>query len=63
MSEHNWHNMELTDTLAHLKVSMNGLTTSEAQQRLLEHGPNIIPEGQPAVVTIFQTPSFSWMKM
>ena len=44
MSQPVWHSMETDDVLQHLDASANGLTTAEAQKRLAEKGPNVIPE-------------------
>ena len=44
MSQEDWHCIEVDEALRHLNVSANGLTMSEAQRRLGEHGPNAIPE-------------------
>ncbi len=39
-----WHNMEADEALLRLEVSETGLTTADAQNRLVAHGPNTIPE-------------------
>ena len=44
MAQPVWHNMASDEVLRHLESSPTGLTTTEAQKRLAEHGPNAIPE-------------------
>ncbi|MCW9013167.1 MAG: cation-translocating P-type ATPase [Gammaproteobacteria bacterium] len=39
-----WHSAAAEDVLQQLDSSLSGLTGAEAQKRLLEHGPNAIPE-------------------
>ena len=39
-----WHFIEADEALARLDASENGLTRADARKRLLDHGPNIIPE-------------------
>ena len=39
-----WHSLDPDDVLQHLKTSAMGLTAAEAKRRLVEHGPNAIPE-------------------
>ena len=39
-----WHSMEADEVLQRLESSATGLSTAAAQQRLTEHGPNVIPE-------------------
>ena len=39
-----WHCIETDEALRRLDVSANGLTTPEAKRRLVENGPNAIPE-------------------
>ncbi|GAH59741.1 unnamed protein product, partial [marine sediment metagenome] len=39
-----WHCIEADEALARLDASENGLTQADARKRLLDHGPNIIPE-------------------
>jgi len=41
-----WYNLEADEVLRLLESSATGLTTTEAQKRLAEHGPNTIPEKQ-----------------
>jgi Ca2+-transporting ATPase len=40
----NWHTIEANEVLKRLDTSTQGLTTTKAQQYLLEYGPNTIPE-------------------
>lgn len=46
MTQVDWHTIEPDEILKRLATSTHGLTTSEAQQYLLEHGPNVIPEAR-----------------
>jgi magnesium-transporting ATPase (P-type) len=39
-----WHNLSAEHVGAHLKTSLAGLDEREAQERLLQHGPNGLPE-------------------
>jgi Ca2+-transporting ATPase len=39
-----WHCLETAEVLAQLDTSTQGLTTAAAQQRLAEHGANLLPE-------------------
>ena len=39
-----WHSIETDEALRRLGSSTTGLTKADAQQRLAEHGPNVIPE-------------------
>jgi len=39
-----WHCIEADEALARLDASEMGLTQADARKRLLDHGPNIIPE-------------------
>ncbi|MBU0500984.1 MAG: hypothetical protein KJ558_12095 [Gammaproteobacteria bacterium] len=41
-----WHTLDAEQTLQRLHGSGEGLTTAEAQRRLLEQGPNALPEGR-----------------
>ncbi|MDH5353541.1 MAG: HAD-IC family P-type ATPase, partial [Gammaproteobacteria bacterium] len=47
MSQPAWHSIESTEVLQRLESSSIGLTSKEAQKRLGEYGPNVIPEKQP----------------
>ncbi|MDH5612621.1 MAG: cation-translocating P-type ATPase [Gammaproteobacteria bacterium] len=42
-----WHTIESEEALQQLGSSATGLSTTEAQQRQAEYGPNAIPEKQP----------------
>ena len=44
MSQPIWHILESDDVLQRLASSATGLSNAEAQQRLIEHGPNAIAE-------------------
>jgi Ca2+-transporting ATPase len=46
MEQRDWHCLEPEDVLAKLESSADGLSTTQAEQRLDELGPNIIPEGK-----------------
>ena len=39
-----WHRIETDEALQRLGSSATGLTKADAQQRLAEHGPNVIPQ-------------------
>lgn len=41
-----WHAIDQTDVLKQLKSSLDGLTATEAAQRLSQNGPNLLPESQ-----------------
>ncbi len=43
-----WHALDGTETLARLATGPEGLTAEEAAARLAEHGPNRLPEPEPA---------------
>src|SRR6185503_11695044 len=43
-----WHALSPSAVLAALPASANGLTTAEAQARLGDVGPNVVPTGTPA---------------
>ena len=40
----NWHSISSTAVLENLKSSINGLTQTEAEERLLNHGANRLPQ-------------------
>jgi len=42
----NYYNLDVRNALSQLKTSANGLTSNEAQQRLEQNGPNVIPSKQ-----------------
>lgn len=42
-----WHSLTIDQTLAVLEASQDGLLSGEAEKRLREIGPNIIPESPP----------------
>ncbi|MGV3531384.1 MAG: cation-transporting P-type ATPase, partial [Chthoniobacteraceae bacterium] len=42
-----WHQRTVEETVAALGVGTRGLSTSEAAQRLAEHGRNELAEGKP----------------
>jgi Ca2+-transporting ATPase len=44
MSQPVWHNLDSDEVLQRLETSAKGLTTAEAKKRLVEYGPNAIPE-------------------
>jgi len=44
MSQPVWHSLESDDVLQQLESSITGLSNADAQKRLIEHGPNAIPE-------------------
>ena len=44
MSPPVWHNLDSDEVLQRLETSAKGLTTAEAKKRLVEYGPNAIPE-------------------
>ena len=46
MSGSDWVRLEITEVLARLHTSNSGLTPGEAQRRLAEYGPNLLPEGR-----------------
>jgi len=46
VAQHDWHTVEVEDALKQLDSSVDGLTSSKAQQLLLEQGANVIPETQ-----------------
>ena len=46
MSQPIWHSLESDDVLQRLDSSATGLSHSEAQKRLIEHGQNAITEKQ-----------------
>ncbi|MFB1035385.1 MAG: cation-transporting P-type ATPase [Sinobacterium sp.] len=39
----NYYNLEVKTVLSDLETSANGLTSQNAQQRLQQNGPNVIP--------------------
>jgi Ca2+-transporting ATPase len=39
----NYYNLDVKTALTELETSANGLTSQQAQQRLLQNGPNVIP--------------------
>ena len=39
----NFYNLDVKTALIELETSANGLTSQQAQQRLLQNGPNVIP--------------------
>jgi P-type Ca2+ transporter type 2C len=41
----NWHAMTADAVLHYVKTSSQGLSVREVQQRLAEHGPNVLTEG------------------
>ncbi|MGB5473129.1 MAG: cation-transporting P-type ATPase, partial [Gammaproteobacteria bacterium] len=41
-----WHTLDNDEVLRLLEVTAGGLTGAEAQQRLIEHGPNTLPEAR-----------------
>ena len=43
MSPINWHSLEIDDVLLRLESSLTGLSTTDAQNRIAELGPNSIP--------------------
>lgn len=45
-----WHTVELTGLFTTLKATDSGLTENEAKARLLEFGPNTLPEHPPAAL-------------
>ena len=42
-----WHSLGIDQTLATLQTSRDGLPRSEAEARLRQYGPNVIPESPP----------------
>lgn len=44
MSQPVWHSLESDDVLQRLESLASGLSKAQAQKRLIEHGPNAIPE-------------------
>jgi len=54
-----WYNTEANDTLLKLESSVSGLTTTEAQKRLDELGPNAIPEKQGRSLLVMLLAQFS----
>ena len=44
VSEVDWYFIEADEALQRLDASADGLSASEATRRLVEHGPNAIPE-------------------
>ena len=54
-----WHTIDATDTLRRLESGSDGLSSSTAQQRLAEHGPNIIEEKQRRPLTRIVLGQFS----
>lgn len=44
MAQAAWHSVEADELLKHFETSVQGLASDIAQQRLLELGPNLIPE-------------------
>src|SRR3989344_7797775 len=45
-SGHDWHAQPGQQSLQHLNSSAQGLDSSDAAQRLSEHGPNLLPQPQ-----------------
>ncbi|HEY4487757.1 MAG TPA: cation-transporting P-type ATPase, partial [Candidatus Paceibacterota bacterium] len=41
-----WHSISLPELFERLRSSEEGLTQKEAEARLKEHGPNVLPEGE-----------------
>jgi Ca2+-transporting ATPase len=46
MSTPNWHRVDTSQVLSQLGSCASGLTNAEAQRRLAEYGPNIIPSAK-----------------
>ena len=44
MSEQNWYNLSVNETISQTASSLNGLTKEEAQKRLLQYGSNELKE-------------------
>lgn len=54
VSTENWHAMTVSEVLERLESNPDGLSTSEAQTRLTEHGKNVLPEARrPSPIAIF----------
>jgi magnesium-transporting ATPase (P-type) len=43
-----WHALSASETMRRLGAATSGLTADEAARRLLDHGPNRLPEARPA---------------
>lgn len=54
-----WHTTEADDALLKLESTVSGLTTTEAQKRLEELGPNTIPEKQSRSLLLMLLAQFS----
>ncbi len=49
-----WHSLGVATVFEKLLTQDNGLSRNEAQKRLLENGPNALPEGrEPSLISIF----------
>lgn len=49
-----WHSLTIGQTMDVLKASQDGLSSSEAEERLRQVGPNVIPESPPkTLLTVF----------
>ncbi len=49
-----WENLSVDETLKELNSSLNGITNSEVQKRLLEYGKNeLVEEKKPGPIQIF----------
>lgn len=46
MSTTNWHSVDTSEVLSRLDSCASGLTSAQAQRRLAEQGPNIIPSAK-----------------
>jgi len=46
-TEENWHTLVVADVFKKLSTTENGLTGQEAQDRLTQYGPNVLPKEKP----------------
>ncbi|MDH5592353.1 MAG: cation-transporting P-type ATPase, partial [Gammaproteobacteria bacterium] len=41
-----WHAIDQSEVLSQLASSQDGLTANEAHERLIQNGPNVLPESK-----------------
>jgi len=59
MTQPAWHNIESAEVLQRISSSKTGLSSEEAHQRLIEYGPNAIPEKRQRTLLIILLKQFS----
>ena len=47
MEEYKWHSVSIEDAFKNAKSRVKGLTALEAEERIGELGPNVLPQEKP----------------